>query len=360
MEQHLVGLAEGFQQGSALTRNAQQLLIGNHDQRVDALLQLTNSIVSLLFALFTFKDEGLSHHTDGQRTQFFGDLSHDGRATGSRSTTHAGGDEDHVGTLNLRHDVVVRLDGGPTTDLGIGSGAKALGQLAAEIDLAFGFVGGQRLAVRVGDDELYPAETALDHGLYGITATTADAEIIFGAVIDETMGENVSVTVIATGFGTGAQKMASEQLQRLNAMAEQQMASANMRLAQEPHPQTFEAINLSLEPTPAPVMAAPVSLPASAPTAAVGGLQVDASAMPQAKGNLPREALLAKARAFRESQIVRDGKTQEQLSMNVEEATPARLQPEPARSPFENDNLEVPAFLRRKRGLTNDQNEGMD
>jgi hypothetical protein len=45
--------------------------------------------------------------------------------------------------------------------------------------------------------------------------------------------------------------------------------------------------------------------------------------------------------------------------MNMDEAMPPRLTPEPARSPFETDNLEVPAYLRRKRGLGLEQ-EGMD
>ena len=182
-------------------------------------------------------------------------------------------------------------------------------------------------------------------------AAHPDAEIIFGAIIDESMGDNVSVTVIATGFGTNAQKMASEQLQRLNAVAEQQLSANMQRMQQDAQAQTYEAINLSVEPVSPAAPAAPAAQPATA--------GAEATNFPLQK-TLPREALLAKARAFRESQIGRDGKTNEQLSMNVEEAMPARLQPEPARSPFEGDSLEVPSFLRRKRGLTTDQNEGMD
>jgi hypothetical protein len=89
---------------------------------------------------------------------------------------------------------------------------------------------------------------------------------------------------------------------------------------------------------------------------------------PSREKTLPREALLAKARAYRESQLARTGQGSslhgegpEQLSMNMEDAMPPRLQPEPARSPFESDSsLEVPSYLRRKRGLGADQNEGMD
>jgi hypothetical protein len=74
---------------------------------------------------------------------------------------------------------------------------------------------------------------------------------------------------------------------------------------------------------------------------------------------LPRDVLLAKARAYRDSQITRDTAQPEQLSMNMDEAMPQRLSPEPARSPFEADNLEVPSYLRRKR-FGAEQPEGME
>jgi cell division protein FtsZ len=41
-------------------------------------------------------------------------------------------------------------------------------------------------------------------------AAHEDAEIIFGAVIDDSMDENVSVTVIATGFGEGDHDMGEQ------------------------------------------------------------------------------------------------------------------------------------------------------
>jgi cell division protein FtsZ len=206
-------------------------------------------------------------------------------------------------------------------------------------------------------------------------AAHPDAEIIFGAVIDEAMGDNVSVTVIATGFGANAMKQASDNLGKMQALQESQLMDAGMqRLAQtmsEPPPapeayaapkaQTFETINLSLESvveTPAP--AAPVS-----PAAPQMSFSTQSTG-PQVRtgGNLPREALLAKARAYRESQAHRDSSHQpEQLSMNMDEPAPMRLTPEPSRSPFTSgggESLEVPSYLRRKRGLGADNNEGLE
>jgi cell division protein FtsZ len=195
-------------------------------------------------------------------------------------------------------------------------------------------------------------------------AAHPDAEIIFGAVIDEGMGDSVSVTVIATGFGTGAQKMASEQMHRLNSVTEQQLMNAGMsRLTQEMNTQTYESINLSAEPV-APIAAEPPEVPlASAPAPSAPAPQATAAPQfplqpPAREKSLPRDALLAKARAYRESQMQREVQQPEQLSMNMDE--PQRLQPEPVRSPFEKDSLEVPSYLRRKRGMGLDHNDGVE
>lgn len=212
-------------------------------------------------------------------------------------------------------------------------------------------------------------------------AAHPDAEIIFGAVIDETMGDNVSVTVIATGFGAQSHKHAHDPMARTNAMAEQQLMNAGLqRLHQDmSQQQSYESINLSVEPQ-QPEM--PMQMPAQPqmqvqpqpqqmPQQQQMPIQPPQQAQPQQphfpmnpgparEKTLPREALLAKARAYRESQMNRDQSQPEQLSMNMEEPSPQRLTPEPARSPFESDNLEVPSYLRRKRGLNLDQNEGAD
>ena len=220
-------------------------------------------------------------------------------------------------------------------------------------------------------------------------AAHPDAEIIFGAVIDENMGDHVSVTVIATGFGTQAAKTASEQINRLQAMTEVQLMNAGMaRLTQDMHmsapsegetlgsvthvTQTFETINLSIEEMPPEPPQAPIAIPASMstsfqppPVSAQFQHPMQFSTQPSAplqrEKNLPREALLAKARAYRESQTQRDAHLPEQLSMNMEDvAPPPRLTPEAPRSPFASEALEVPSYLRRKRGLGAENPDGME
>lgn len=219
-------------------------------------------------------------------------------------------------------------------------------------------------------------------------AAHPDAEIIFGAVIDENMADAVSVTVIATGFGTHTFKSTSEQVNKLHSATEAQLMNAGMqRLQQDLGQQSYESINLSVEPAQPEMPMQMPSMPlqqqqqqqqhhmAPPPPLQSGPQQMGHSqshqqhhAQPHFPMNpaprdksLPREALLAKARAYRESQINRGEHTgPEQLSMNMEENSPQRLTPEPARSPFESDNLEVPSYLRRKRGPGVDQNEGLE
>ena len=77
----------------------------------------------------------------------------------------------------------------------------------------------------------------------------------------------------------------------------------------------------------------------------------------EASKPLPRDILLAKAKAYRDHQGRRES-APEQLTMDVDDLTmpPKR---ETAKSPFDSDNLDVPAYLRRRRGEleSSDQSE---
>jgi len=89
-------------------------------------------------------------------------------------------------------------------------------------------------------------------------AAHEDAEIIFGTVIDDSLKDQVKVTVIATGLGNGA---AAEELLRADSIAQQS------RPAQVQVPQNFAASQ--------PAVAAPVN-----PAAAIGLGAVAANAQP--------------------------------------------------------------------------------
>jgi cell division protein FtsZ len=94
-----------------------------------------------------------------------------------------------------------------------------------------------------------------------------------------------------------------------------------------------------------PVMTIPVQAVMAAPTKPL-----------EAKDEkiLPRDMLLAKARAYRERQVQGPNDSgQEQLSLDVGGEgmldRARKLSKEIIKSPFDNQNLDVPAYIRRKQ-----------
>ncbi|QDK44245.1 cell division protein FtsZ [Bdellovibrio sp. ZAP7] len=282
-------------------------------------------------------------------------------------------------------------------------------------------------------------------------AAHEDAEIIFGAVIDETMGEEVRVTVIATGFDSHEVKLVNDmaQVNQMQNFLNQQTAqfgmnnnmgmNMGMQMPQMPNmpqmpqfqmPQMPNMNQMPVMPTmpTMPVMpqqATPVELPPIAavqsqvmnytyqqqvevpvtpglpqqpvtetvtvppvaqvtPQVAQQAAQSVAAQLPpqaqpqvmqqapvqtqpapematpiqpQVEGVSPRDLLLAKARAFKESQDLKNRHANpEQLSMNVDHEQQSleearRMAREVLSSPFSSQNLEVPAFIRKKQGF---------
>ncbi|MFP5519126.1 MAG: cell division protein FtsZ [Bdellovibrionia bacterium] len=295
-------------------------------------------------------------------------------------------------------------------------------------------------------------------------AAHEDAEIIFGAVIDDQLGDEVRVTVIATGFETQDRKLTTDTLNQINQLQNflnphapapvyaaptapamqapvmPQMPSMPEMPAYPQMPQAPQAPSLSQMMPQAPQMplmpampqmnpnqqqqmampqvqqavapmAAPVELPPiqavqsqvanytqqvemppvqvtaqtmqqnftqpqqQAPVAPVEVAQqavyAAAAASPEFNSEVeatpiapiadtavsPRDMLLAKARAFKESQELKNKHNQpEQLSMNVDHEQQSleearKMAREVLSSPFSNQNLEVPAFIRKKQGF---------
>lgn len=257
-------------------------------------------------------------------------------------------------------------------------------------------------------------------------AAHEDAEIIFGAVIDDSMKDEVRVTVIATGFQDPEfkQTSSSASASMQDFLTAQPTNSMNMSMPQMPRmelpplppvapPQNIE-INFSglgqTQPTPPPTMpasyqsyntappaAAPVAPAAPAATFPLHGehdayaqqaaqyqtphqqapasyaapvapeMQQPQYAAPSAphEASLPldpvsaRDQLIAKAKAFREGQDANRRPSPEQLSMNMEgQEQPTleearRMAREVLSSPFSGQNLEVPAFIRKRQGDSN-------
>lgn len=273
-------------------------------------------------------------------------------------------------------------------------------------------------------------------------AAHEDAEIIFGAVIDENFTDEVRVTVIATGFADPDRKIqgidsASRMAEFLTTAPSTSMPkielppipsfqtpSFNTTMAMPPAPAAPSGSNPGMMANPStmpfhapqqpappqsyyqtPIAATPSAPMQSAPPAPSQQMNVmppmeapsyAAPAAPQVNYQQPtaqfsevaeslspiqqnyqqqtahqaapavesqvssRDMLIAKAKAFKETQSLHQKHHQpEQLSMNVESneqqslEDARRMAREVLSSPFANQNLEVPAFIRKRQGMDN-------
>lgn len=203
-------------------------------------------------------------------------------------------------------------------------------------------------------------------------AAHEDAEIIFGAVIDEALGDEVRVTVIATGFGAEVVKIAGPNVYNYQVQHAPQYP-AHPQYFQQPTPQYQPAVqqhqhqqhqsqpqmpmmNPNMQPSqqmapPVPqqpmaqsqMVPPPVQYSPSAPTEENQdlGMSEDSTS--------PRDLLLAKAKAYREQAMRPKETPQEQLSMEVNlDHSNNQKKAADLSSPFDQSNLDVPTYLRRK------------
>jgi cell division protein FtsZ len=128
-------------------------------------------------------------------------------------------------------------------------------------------------------------------------AAHEDAEIIFGTVIDESMKDNIKVTVIATGLGSLAQMAQAPQLQRNDSMVAGAQATVNVAA-----PQASMAAPAAVPPTPSAAMvAAAVQQAHAALHGAVSAApQAPVAMAPQAPAVAPVAAPAAPAQASTE------------------------------------------------------------
>lgn len=209
-------------------------------------------------------------------------------------------------------------------------------------------------------------------------AAHEDAEIIFGAVIDESMGDEVRVTVIATGFGAEQIKLApppliygyqqpvqhvhhQPQMQPHFAQPVQQPQYNPMQQPIQQQQPYYQQNNYQPQMPPIPPMqntmtTAPANVEISTmeaqqtptqPLTEVDGVQVTVN--PASHTAQSRDILLAKAKAYREQALRQKEGQAEQLSMEMplDQTTP-RVNADLS-SPFDQSNLDVPTYLRRKQ-----------
>ena len=174
--QHRVGHMEGICKGGAFIGKPEQVLVRDHDQRVDIGLHLFDAGLCLAHPALSLEIEGLGHHTHRQDAAFAGGAGNHRRSAGARAATHAGGDEHHVAIGKLAHHGFDAFLGGGAADIRFRSGAESLGDRRAELDLAAGKRMCQRLAVGVGDQEIDSVKVGIDHVVDGIAAGAANTD----------------------------------------------------------------------------------------------------------------------------------------------------------------------------------------
>ena len=171
-----VGHVEGISEGGALVGDPEQVLVRDHDQRIDMGLHLLDAGLGLPHTALTFKVERLGHDTDSQDATFARGAGDHGCGTGACTTAHAGGDEDHVAVGKLAHHSFNAFLGGGTADIGLGTGAETLRNRRAELNLARCKRMRQRLAIGVRHQEINAVKIGTDHVVDGIAAGTADTD----------------------------------------------------------------------------------------------------------------------------------------------------------------------------------------
>lgn len=214
-------------------------------------------------------------------------------------------------------------------------------------------------------------------------AAHEDAEIIFGAVIDDTMTDEVRVTVIATGFADPDKKIQSvDTLARMQEFLTTAPSQSMPKIEMPPMP---EAVTQMYQPimsqpmmqqpvmqpqqvvVPPPVhqhmvqqpAAVVIPQPAFAQPEPISPQPVQPQQQQQPEQVLsPRDLLIAKARALKESADLKARHlSPEQLTMNMENNDQSSLEEarrmarEVLNSPFATQNLDVPAFIRKRQGL---------
>lgn len=174
--ENLVSHGEGVGEGRLVVGNAEEVLVRNDDQRIDGLLQFLDALFGQTHAAAAFEVERLGDDADCQDTLVAGSLCDDGCSTGAGAAAHAGGDEAHVGAVQVIDDLVDAFFSGSAADFRLGTGAETFGDVDAELDDPICLRHGQSLRIRVGDDEVDALEASRDHVVDSVTATATNTE----------------------------------------------------------------------------------------------------------------------------------------------------------------------------------------
>ena len=171
--QHIIGMGKGFVLRDFIAQNFEQLFIQHHNQRINIGFQLGQAQISIRHAAAAFKLKRLGHHANRQNTHFLGNAGNHRCSTGAGAATHAGCDEQHVGTVNRTANVVYRQLGSVTAFFRLAASAQAA---CAQLNSFVGAAPNECLRIGIGTDEFNALHATGDHVVNRVTATAADAD----------------------------------------------------------------------------------------------------------------------------------------------------------------------------------------
>ena len=185
--QNVVGMGKSLVLGDIVAQHIEQLFVEHNDQRVHIRLQLGQAGVSVLHAATAFPLERLGHHTHRQNAHFLGHSCDHRRCTGTRTTTHACRNEEHVrafdGSANIFHSSFRSV----AALVGLAAGTQAA---ATQMDGAVSAAAQQSLSIGIGRNEFDALNAAFNHVVDGVAAAAADADHLDLRALVEFFGFN--------------------------------------------------------------------------------------------------------------------------------------------------------------------------
>ncbi len=136
--QNVVSHGEGIGEGGLLVGDAEQILVGDDEQRIDEFLQRIDTGLSSAEPARALELERLGDDADSEDAFLTRGACDHWRRARSRTAPHAGGDEHHVAADEMGLDVGHRLLGGGGAHLGLGTCAKPLGDIGSHLNAALG------------------------------------------------------------------------------------------------------------------------------------------------------------------------------------------------------------------------------
>ena len=148
-----------------LVHDVEQAVVGDHDQRVDLLLEALDALFAHAAPPAPSKVNGLVTTPMVSAPTSLDTSAMTGRSAGAGAAADAGGDEDHVRALQDVVDLVPRLLGGLLADVRVAARAQTAGQLVADPDALRRIGHQQRLRVGVDGDEFHAMDALCNHAV---------------------------------------------------------------------------------------------------------------------------------------------------------------------------------------------------